>query len=278
MFAGRKLVIATMHQKEAVIAPPIENILGVDCFVAKNFNTDQFGTFSGEIERKMSPLDTARLKCYAAMKANACDLAIASEGSFGPHPSMFFVPADDELLVLIDKKNELEIVVREISTNTNFSSKEVSSKGELIEFAEQAKFPSHGLIMKSGGLSNQQILKGIQDWDLLLNTFDQQIQLYDSITIETDMRAHYNPTRMEVIQKAVAKLIEKINIVCPICGTPGFGISDRREGLPCSSCGFPTRSTLAHISTCQKCGHTREEVYPHGKTNEDPMYCDNCNP
>ena len=278
MFAGRKLVVASMHQKEVVIAPPIENILGVCCFVAKNFDTDQFGTFSGEIERKMSPLDTARLKCYAAMKANACDLAIASEGSFGPHPSMFFVPADDELLVLIDKKNELEIVAREISTNTNFSCKEVSSKGELIEFAEQAKFPSHGLIMKSGGLSNQQILKGIQDWELLVNTFDQQIQLYDSITIETDMRAFCNPTRMELIQKTVNKLIEKILSVCPSCHTPGFGITDRREGLPCSFCGFPTRSTFAHISTCQKCGHKKEEVYPHGKTNEDPMYCDNCNP
>lgn len=278
MFAGRKLVIATKHQKEAVIAPPIEKSLGVNCFVAKDFDTDQYGTFSGEIDRKLSPLDTARLKCYAAMKANTCDLAIASEGSFGPHPSMFFVPADDELLVLIDKKNELEIVVREISTNTNFSSTEVSSKADLIAFAEQAKFPSHGLIMKWGAVPGQELLKGIQDWEVLIKTFDQQVQLYDSITIETDMRAHCNPTRMEVIQKAVAKLIEKINIVCPTCGTPGFGISDRREGLPCSSCGFPTRSTLAHISTCQKCGHTREEVYPHGKTNEDPMYCDNCNP
>lgn len=110
MFAGRKLVIATKHQKEAVIAPPIEKSLGVNCFVAKDFDTDQYGTFSGEIDRKLSPLDTARLKCYAAMKANTCDLAIASEGSFGPHPSMFFVPADDELLVLIDKKNELESI------------------------------------------------------------------------------------------------------------------------------------------------------------------------
>ena len=267
-----------MHQKEVVIAPPIEKTLGVSCFVAKDFDTDQYGTFSGEIERKLSPLDTARLKCYAAMKANACDLAIASEGSFGPHPSMFFVPADDELLVLIDKKNELEIVAREISTNTNFSSKEISLKGELIEFAEQVKFPSHGLIMRCGSSSNQHIMKGIQDWEILVSTFDQQIQLNHTLTVETDMRAFCNPTRMELIQKTVNKLIEKILSVCPICYTPGFGITDRREGLPCSSCGFPTRSTLAHISNCQKCGHSTEVIYPFGKINEDPMYCDNCNP
>ncbi|MFN5440185.1 MAG: DUF6671 family protein [Bacteroidota bacterium] len=278
MFAGRKLVIATMHQKDLVIARPIEKALGVNCFVARDFDTDQFGTFSGEVERKLSPLDTARLKCYAAMKANACDLAIASEGSFGPHPSMFFVPADDELLVLIDKKNELEIVVREISTDTNFSSKEVTLKGELIEFAEQAKFPSHGLIMKFGGYPQIKMLKGIQDWDLLISSFEQHIQLHHSITVETDMRAFCNPTRMEVIQKTVHKLIEKINSVCPTCNTPGFGITDQREGLPCSSCGCPTRSTLAYISTCQKCAYTREEVYPLGKINEDPMFCDNCNP
>lgn len=278
MFAGRKLVIATMHQKDLVIAPPIEKSLGVTCFVPKNFDTDQFGTFTGDIERKLSPLDTARLKCYAAMKANACDLAIASEGSFGPHPSLFFVPADDELLLFVDKKNELEIITREISSETNFSSKEVSLKGELIEFAEQAKFPSHGLIMKFGLPPNQQILKGIRDWELLVSTFDQQIQLHPSITLETDMRAFCNPTRMELIQKTVNKLIEKILSVCPTCHTPGFGIIDRREGLPCSSCGFPTRSTLAHISSCQKCGHSTEVIYPHGKINEDPMYCDNCNP
>lgn len=33
-------------------------------------------------------------------------LGIASEGSFGPHPSMFFISADDEFLIYMDKKQQ----------------------------------------------------------------------------------------------------------------------------------------------------------------------------
>ncbi|RTY96888.1 hypothetical protein EKL98_16285, partial [Flavobacterium bomense] len=96
--------------------------------------------------------------------------------------------------------------------------------------------------------------------------------------IETDMRAMYNPTRMKVIEKAAFKLVDKIKSLCPKCRTPGFGIIDRREGLPCQQCHFPTRSTLSHIYSCQKCSYKKEEKYPNGKQTEDPMYCDICNP
>lgn len=51
-FSQRKLVIATKHHKEKVIAPLIEKVLGVECFVGKNFDTDTLGTFTGEVERK----------------------------------------------------------------------------------------------------------------------------------------------------------------------------------------------------------------------------------
>ena len=112
MFKGRKLLIATKHDKEKVIAPILEKELGVTCFVAENFDTDVLGTFTGEVERKDDPITTARNKCLMAMELNNCDLAIASEGSFGPHPAIFFVHADDEMLLFIDKKNDLEIIAR----------------------------------------------------------------------------------------------------------------------------------------------------------------------
>lgn len=120
-FTGRKIVIATMHGKEAIIGPVLKSELGVDFIVPINFNTDAYGTFSGEIERVVDPAEAGRIKCMAACELTGCDLAIASEGSFGPHPSMFFAPADDEILVLLDLKNNLEIKARVISTNTNFA-------------------------------------------------------------------------------------------------------------------------------------------------------------
>ena len=112
MFKGRKLIIATKHGKEKVIAPFLEQGLGVKCFVAIDLDTDKLGTFTGEVERNDDPLTTARNKCYMAMDLTNCDLAIASEGSFGPHPTIFFIPADDEILIFVDKINGVEIIVR----------------------------------------------------------------------------------------------------------------------------------------------------------------------
>lgn len=62
-----------------------------------------------------------------AMELANCDLAVASEGSFGPHPTIYFVHADDEFLLFIDKKNDLEIIVRELSTVTNFNGSEIKT-------------------------------------------------------------------------------------------------------------------------------------------------------
>lgn len=278
MFKGRNLVIATKHQKEKVILPLLEKRLGVRCHVPQDFDTDQFGTFSGEIERKNNPLNTVRSKCLKAMRLTGCDLGIASEGSFGAHPAFYFIPADDEILMFIDKKNKLEIVVREISTDTNFSGQYIENKIQLKEFAEKIKFPSHGLIAKKSQDDVTDIEKGILTWDRLFNVFDYFSTQYNSFYLETDMRAMYNPTRMNVIEKAAIKLTERLNCLCPKCQTPGFGITDYKKGLPCELCKFPTNSTLSVIHKCQKCNHKIEEKYPHGKKSEDPMFCDICNP
>jgi hypothetical protein len=117
-FAGRSIVIATKHKKQNAMAALLEKELGVTCIVPNDLDTDQLGTFSGEIERELSPMDAAKKKCTLAMELTNTDLAIASEGSFGAHPLLYFLPANDEILVLIDKKNGLEIAVREISTKT----------------------------------------------------------------------------------------------------------------------------------------------------------------
>lgn len=278
MFANRALVIATMHQKEIAIQPILESNLGCKCLVPINFNSDQLGTFSGEIERFDTPIETARKKCEIAMKLTKTDLAIASEGSFGQHPSIFFAHADDEFLVLIDKQNELEIIVRELSLETNFNADYATNETELISFASKVKFPSHGLILRKSPDELEDITKGITNLEFLITQFHSLVSKYGKVYIETDMRAMYNPTRMEVIRKLTSKLIDKINSTCPNCSTPGFGVTKVKEGLPCSYCKFPTRSIKSHIYSCAKCDFTEEKKFPNGKQFEDPMYCDICNP
>lgn len=278
MFQNRRLLIATKHQKEKVIAPILEKELGLICFVDENYDTDALGTFTGEIERTLDPISTAREKCLKAMEQNDCDLGIASEGSFGPHPSMFFVNADDEFLIFIDKKNKLEIVVRELSTETNFNGKELKTEDELIDFAHSIGFPHHALILRKASHDVSEIHKGITDLAFLKKTFKRLRSKHASVYAETDMRAMYNPTRMKVIQKATEKLLEKIKSGCPQCQTPGFGITEAKKGLACSWCGAPTNSILSYVYQCQHCAYTREEMYPHHKQTEDPIYCDHCNP
>jgi len=278
MFKGRTLLLVTKHGKEKVISPILEKELGVKCLVTENFDTDMLGTFTGDVERKDDPIMTARKKCLLALEFSSYDLALASEGSFGPHPSLFFVPADDEFLVLIDKKNDLEIIARELSIKTNFSGSEIRTEEELCEFARNAKFPSHRLIVRRTKNDFSEMVKGIGDKHLLKNTFSFFSTNYGAAFVETDIRAMYNPTRMRVIEKATKKLADKIKTSCPVCETPGFGITEVRTGLPCQICNYPTKSTLSYTYSCLKCSFSREEKYPDGKYAEDPMWCDLCNP
>ncbi len=278
MFEGRKIVIATMHGKESVIALIVDDGIGTVSFVPDNFDTDSFGTFSGEIERATSSLETARAKCLAAMKITNCDLGIASEGSFGSHPSIFFANADEEILFFLDKKNELEIVAREISLETNFNALVVYSFDELVDFANKINFPSHALILKKEENNFSEIRKGIQDWDVLKQNYLELTINTTSIYVETDMRAMFNPTRMNVIKDTAIKLVEKLKSLCPQCSTPGFSVTSATFGLKCSMCGSETKSIKSHIYSCKKCDYFCEKMYPKGKMTEDPMYCDYCNP
>lgn len=278
MFKGRKLIIATKHAKENVIAPILEREINVACFIANNFDSDKLGTFCGEVERRDDPITTAKNKCHLAMDLVNCDLAIASEGSFGPHPEIPFVPANEEILVFIDKTNDLEIISKEISLDTNFCGAEISTKEALDAFTKRARFPSHGLIIKDSKDDFTDVVKGITDYEYLNKMFKVFMERYGKAYLETDMRAMYNPTRMLVIEKAAIKLAKKLNSFCPNCNFPGFEITDFKIGLPCDQCSLPTRSTQSYSYTCKNCKYTLEDLYPNGKKTEEPLYCDYCNP
>ena len=278
MFENRKLVIATKHKKESVISPLIEKALKVECFVPDNFDTDKFGTFSGEIERNNDALSTVRDKCLLAMKHSNCDLGIASEGSFGEHPTVFFANANEEFLIFIDQKNNLEIVVRELSLTTNFDGKRLESELDLIQFATKAQFPSHGLILKDTENNFFECQKDFENLQQIIESYHYYINKFGVCYVETDMRAMHNPTRMLVIEKATQKLIEKIKSYCPECQTPGFGVTSLVSGLRCEMCNMPTKSVLAYIYECEKCKYILEKKYPNNKTSEDPTFCDFCNP
>ena len=97
---NKTIAVASKHEKEKVIQPLFDVKFDSD-FLSCNIDTDQLGTFSGEIERILTPYETAIEKCRMAFNVTNADFAISSEGSFGPHPTLFFIPANEELIIFM---------------------------------------------------------------------------------------------------------------------------------------------------------------------------------
>lgn len=278
IFKGRKLIIATKHKKETIIAKHFEATLGTICEIAPSYDTDELGTFTGEIERTLSPIETVRAKCLNAMNKYGYDLGVANEGSFGPHPTLYFIPADEELMIFIDKTNNIEILVKIISTKTNFSSKNIKTRLELQNFLDQVGYPSHRIILRKEKKSNKNIIKDLTELPEIKNAFDNFIKINGEAYIETDMRAMNNPTRMKIIEETTLLLIEAIQSTCPKCHFPGFTPIQFISGLPCALCSLPTKSIQSKILGCKKCGYELKKEFKKNKPFEDPQFCDYCNP
>jgi hypothetical protein len=270
---NKTIVVASKHEKDKVIKP-LFDVKFDSTFLSCNIDTDQLGTFSGEIKRILTPYEAAIEKCRMAFNETDADFAISSEGSFGPHPTLFFVPADEELMLFMSRNEELIIWAKHISTETNYNQIDNPTEQELIDFLANIQFPSHKVIFKS----EKKIKKDIENLNILNQLVSYARQNKQTFRIETDMRAHCNPSRMKVIEETTHKLIEKINSNCPSCELPGFSVQEAVKGLPCSQCGLPTQSTLKHIKVCQQCNHQEEIFFPRGIKEEDPTYCSFCNP
>lgn len=281
LFADRVAVLATMHRKEKVIAPVLERELGVKIIVPP-FDTDRFGTFTRDKDRTGTQLEAARLKAEMVLELTGATIAIASEGMFAPHPGFPAIPCNRELLLLLDKANDLEIVGEEFSLETNYSHKQVSSYDEAQEFAEKVGFPEHGLVVMVSQDSKEpgQIFKGITSDRQLAEAITAALAQSKTGTVhlETDMRAMYNPTRMTVIEKATLQLVQLINSACPQCSMPGFSLVQRLPGLPCELCGLPTALAHLAIHQCPKCQFNQQIPFPDGIETADPAQCSYCNP
>ena len=268
-----------MHRKESVIAPAFADAVGLRCVAAQDLDTDRFGTFSGEIARLGTMLETALAKARAALRAEGATLAIASEGTFAPHPQFGILPAGMELMVLIDDERSMTISESSVSLDTNFDRTTAAPSEDIAAFLERAKFPSHGLIVKPND-GRGAITKGIVDAENLRAAIqDAACASADGLAIiETDMRAHFNPTRMAAIGALARRLAARVAQLCTRCGAPGFDVTERIGGLKCLECGTPTNLITAEIHSCSACGLRETRPARHGLPGASAMHCPSCNP
>jgi len=279
--AGKNAVLATMHGKDGVIRPLVEIFLGSSVRVPDAFDTDRLGTFSRDVERIGSQLDAARAKIAAPFERDReASVGLASEGRFGPHPLLPFLALGHEILVLLDRETGLELVGDHADLSTSFGHASVVDVEAAIAFAGRIGFPDHGLIVigtEDGRPAvNRLLRKNLNTISDLSVAVTEAIALCGVAHVETDMRAHRNPTRMRPIKRATINLIRLCRRECPKCGRPGFSVTERLPGLRCSWCNEPTDALKAEVMVCMGCGHRVEKAAD--AVDADPRHYNECNP
>jgi hypothetical protein len=266
------LAFLTCHRKEQVVAPVLAQA-GYAVSVVEGFNTDELGTFTSEKIRPHSQVDTAIAKARLACDLAGVRLGLGSEGAFGPHPEMPLVAYDLEVLALWDAQRGSAIVAQHGSVDTNFLTQEVSSRAEVQAFVERVQCPSHGLIV--GRSHEPHFAKGLVDLEDIFRRTAQVIQTQGSVWLETDMRAHLNPSRMRVIGETAHQLLASLQRHCPRCDQPGFDKVASVHGAQCAQCGFPSKYPKSDIYRCQACGHEETRAL---HATISPADCLICNP
>jgi hypothetical protein len=274
---GRRIAIATMHGKERAIAPPLAARFGCIAVVPEGFDTDAFGTFTGEIARRGTPRDAARAKAAAAMAATGLDAAIASEGTFGPHPAAPLLPLAAEFLLLVDARTGLEVEAEDVGTETNWAGATVRDLAEAEAFGARVGFPDHQLALRVAG-DKASTRRGLGNRDELASALADLLRRGGRVEASADMRADRNPTRMRAIGRAAERLAARAATTCPGCGWFGYGFVRAERGLPCELCGEPTELVQAFVDGCARCPTTTRRGRPDGAATADPGSCPQCNP
>ncbi|MBX9770425.1 MAG: hypothetical protein K2X29_03595 [Candidatus Obscuribacterales bacterium] len=293
-YFGKTAVLTTKHGKLQAIGLPLKAGIGLGITTTTDIDTDQLGTFTGEVERAGTPLETAIRKARLGMERTGCRLGIATEGSFGPHPYIPFVPGHQEFIVFIDDNLGTEVREQILSTETNFSHAAGSSIDELEDFFKRSRFPSHGLIVRPNAgdsikdkltrltraKSGATTVKGIDTFAQLHAAIESaRRKSADGLAhIETDMRAHMNPLRQRVLRTLAIKLARRLRRLCSQCSCPGFGITGVEGSLSCCECGYPSEAPAREIHSCPKCEYKESIPRQDGLRHVDPRHCQHCNP
>lgn len=279
-YENSTIILTSKHKKGDAIAPVFRQILFSEIYTAE-LDTDTLGTFSGETARTLSALECARRKCAWGMQEYHAKYGIANEGSFGHHPDIPFLPCDHEVLYFIDDHRGFHLSVGTSSEKTNYRSQTIDTMEELRDFSERALFPSHALIIRPNYWDDKKIIfKGLQTTADMQNAFmaSQQASADHKVWVETDMRAHLNPSRMAVLSSLAQKLARQLATPCPQCTCPGWGLVGLNRGITCSECENETLLVKEEVFGCQCCDYQVTLPRADGLISADPGHCQYCNP
>jgi hypothetical protein len=274
-YDGCTVVFATRHGKHRQVADAFAGI-GAAVIAPADLDTDQFGTFSGEIARVLTAVDAARAKTRLAVTMTGHRYALASEASYSSLAGG--LPGHEELLLFTDLERGIEILEASRSLTTLPAPVRVAGAAEADGLLSACGFGDQAVIVRPAvGGRPADIRKGITDRSELARALARATggSADGRAIIEPDLRAMHNPTRQQVLARLGRRLAARLASACPGCRCPGYGRTATRPGLPCAACDTPTPLAVAVVHTCPRCPH---ETVHRQTTRADPQWCPHCNP
>lgn len=271
-------VLATIHDKLPLIAPAMLTAVGLDVRDVR-VDTDQLGTFTGDVARPGTPWATAIAKARLGMNATSTRLGLASEGSIGPPPGLAFVIAALELVVLVDDERGIIVGETAIGYDIITIAADITPGDDIDALLQRGGFPEHRMIVRPAAGPPTPPHKGVHDRVAL----DEAIRSCAALSpdghahLETDLRAHHCPSRRPIIAAAAHRLARRLATRCPTCATPGWGIVRVELGVPCQLCGRPVQLPNADVHGCEAC-NVEQTVSRPESNGADPGRCQWCNP
>ncbi len=215
---GPPVLIATMHGKEAVLGPQLA-ALGFHVLLPMGYDTDTLGTFSGDVRRPGTAFEAALEKARRACDVTGIARAVSSEGSYRPCQTLFPGARSVELLAFVDRETGFEVVEYMADLPTRFV------KGRVPAVLTAA--PVQSLLAAMGwpevramvvptdpgrGVPPDLVFKGIADEHSLAEALRVcAAHSPDGMAhLETDLRAHMNPTRMASIARVAERLADRL--------------------------------------------------------------------
>lgn len=266
-----QIALLTLHGKAQALEP-LARDLGLALVVDEGYDTDQLGTFTGETARAGTQVEAAARKARLACERNGTRYGLGSEGSFGPDPYLGSVPWGIEVVVWYDAVLDVQVHAAHQGPEVCWRQQTVATVSEGLAFAQSVGFPAQGVVVGKPG--DALFDKNLRDTDGLRHALEQALA-QGPAWVETDLRAHRNPLRMQAIARAGVALGQRLAQRCPGCGARGFGPVRLLPGARCDCCGHATSNAHAQLLECPGCGHTEvqklRETVPASR-------CERCNP
>ncbi|MDG6109559.1 hypothetical protein Daura_31580 [Dactylosporangium aurantiacum] len=279
-YRGADITFGTRHGKQHQAREPFRRVLGARVHAPADLDTDQFGTFAGEVPRRLTPLDAALAKARLGMAATGHPFGLASEGSYGPLPGVG-LDGHEEILVFVDGVHGWHIIEGQRSLVTPSPRRLVAGLADLAAELPGMRWPEQALIVRPHNDAPAvlpPLAKGITDLDRLRAAIATAVRRspVGLAAVEPDLRAQHNPTRRTVLAALAQRMARRLATACPACASPGYGRTAVEPGLPCAACRLPTDLPRADIHGCAACGRRDVVTRPH--VTADPGACLHCNP